>query len=832
VGRSPKHGSGRYRRVRRVVALTAAGGLLAGGSAAVDQAAAADNVVRADKSVARSCFGSLLSKGSAGVDRREVTSTVDGLVQARLAPGPGAAGDWDLAVFDQATGKVVAASAALRSFELAESFVTKGQRLVVQACHYAGSARSATLGVDFLALTPQGTPTGTAQMVRVNTPAKADKDKLLASGLDVTEKGDATGVDVVVADDEDRKTLAATGLSSTVVEGDLAAKSIANAKADVAYAAKTPASVLPSGRTTYRHLYEYEFEMKELARKNPGLIKAFTLPNRTLEGRDVVGVELATDVANIADGKPVNFLMGVHHAREWPAGEHAMEWIYELANGSKNNNDIRTLVGKTRNIIVPIVNPDGFSISREAEPRGDFSRFDYEMKRKNCNAGDSPPAFATGVCKANPGGRQRGTDVNRNYAGFWGGNGASSTWSNDTFRGSAPFSEPESQNIRSVVSSRQITNLITLHTFANLVLRVPGVADVRPPLDEPAYKALGDKMASRNGYTSEPSWALYDTTGSTEDWSYWATGGWGFTFEIGDIEFHPPYEVGVVAEYAGLAPAAGAGKGGNRQGFLDMLGNAADPAAHSTLIGSAPKGYELKLHKTFQTPTSPVVQPDGSVKPPIYVTDTLDSKLSTTGGRFAWSVNPSTRPYVAGRYGRDPQGPAQQPAPLLNPAGVPAINTNYPADNVNVESATFHVDGMPRVDNGKLTVAMDWASDVTDWDLYVYDSAGNLVSQSASGGTTSERATLFDPPAGDYTAVFVNYAQADPAATDDWTGHVEFSSPIPPTYGPKEAYTLTCTSPRGQVVGLADVYADRGQTVDVGEVCTRSARAAKERGTR
>jgi hypothetical protein len=813
-------------------------GLLVGGSTAATTANAQDNVVRAEKSVARSCFSSLLPKGTGGTDRREVTATVDGLVQARLTSVSGLEGDWDVAVFDKVTGEVVAASSALRSHELAESFVRKDQRLVVQACRYAGPARTALLGVDFLALSPQGTPTATAapsqraELVRVNTLAKKDKDRLLQLGLDVTEKADATGVEVVLAGDEDRKTLAASGLTSTVVTPDLSAKSVANAKVDREYAAKTSGSALPSGRTTYRHLYEYDFEMKELARKNPELIKVFTMPNPSWEGRDVVGVEIATNAGDIADGKPVNFLMGVHHAREWPAGEHAMEWIYELANGYHGNAEIRGRVGKTRNIVVPIINPDGFSISREAEPKGDFTRFDYEMKRKNCNPADSPPQYATGVCTASPGGRVRGTDPNRNYAGFWGGAGASSTWSSDTFRGSAPFSEPETQNVRTIVSSRQITNLTTLHTFSGLVLRVPGVADVRPPLEEPAYAALGAKMASRNGYTNEPSWALYDTTGSTEDWSYWATGGWGFTFEIGTQDFHPPFETGVVAEYAGLAPALGAGKGGNRQAFIDMLANTADPATHSTLIGSAPKGYELKLHKTFQTPTSPVLQPDGSVKPPIYVTDKLDSKLSTTGGRFEWSVNPSTRPYVAGRYGRDPQGPAQASFPLANPAGVPAENTNFPSDPT-AESVPFHVDGLPKADNGKLTVSMDWTSHNTDWDLFVFDSTGNMVASSANGGTTSEHAVMFDPPAGDYLAVFVNYAQADPTRTDDWTaGRVEFSSPLPATYGPKEAYTLTCTSPRGNIVGLNDVYADRGQTVDVGEVCTRSAQATKERNRR
>ncbi|HEV2780860.1 MAG TPA: M14 family zinc carboxypeptidase [Actinophytocola sp.] len=825
--------------LRTAAALGLTGAVVVG--LASSTATAVDNTLRSDRAVPRSCTARLLPAGTPGVDQREFTSTVDGLIQARLRPQAGQEGDWDLAVFDKATGGIVAGSAALRSRELAESFVAKDQQLVVQGCRYAGPGRAVTLGVDFLALKPDGTPSGAAaatapqraEMVRVETPTRQDKARLQVLGLDLTEKADATSVHVVLANDADRKTLADSGLRFQVVDGDLSATARTNAERDRRYAAERAASALPSGRTSYRHLYEYDFELKELARRNPNLVKAFTLPLPSIEGRDVVGVEIATDVNNVNDGKAVNFTMGVHHAREWPASEHAIEWAYELVNGFRSDPQIRDLVSKTRNIVVPIVNVDGFSISREAQPRGDFTRFDYEMKRKNCQVNDSPPAFRTGVCMANPAGRVRGTDPNRNYAGFWGGPGASPNWSSDTFRGGAPFSEPETQNVRQIVSTRQVTNLITLHTFSNLVLRPPGAHDAARPLDEPAYRALGDKMASRNGYISQHGFQLYDTHGTTEDWSYWATGGWGFTFEVGPNEFHPAYETGVVAEYLGLAPAAGAGKGGNRQAFLDMLADTANPASHSTIIGSAPRGYQLQLRKTFQTPTVPVLQPDGTTGPPIFVTDTLTSDLTASGGRFAWSVNPSTRPFVAGQYGRVPQAPAQGPIEgLANPAGVPAENTNYPLDPT-AERIPFHVDGMPNVDNGKMTVSVNWTSDATDWDLYILGPDGRQVSSSAQGGTNFETAALFDPPPGDYTAVLVNFDQADPANVDDWSNlRVEFASPTPPVYGPKEAYTLTCSNRQGRLVGLADVFVDRGQTVDVGDVCTRSAREAKLRSQR
>ena len=62
-------------------------------------------------------------------------------------------------------------------------------------------------------------------------------------------------------------------------------------------------------------------------------------------------------------------------------------------------------------------------------------------------------------------------------------------------------------------------------------------------------------MASKNGYASQPSYMLYDTTGGTEDWTYYSTGGLGFTFEIGPTNFHPPYAQ-TIAEYEGTSTAA------------------------------------------------------------------------------------------------------------------------------------------------------------------------------------------------------------------------------------------------------------------------------------
>ena len=75
-------------------------------------------------------------------------------------------------------------------------------------------------------------------------------------------------------------------------------------------------------------------------------------------------------------------------------------------------------------------------------------------------------------------------------------------------------------------------------------------------------------MAGHNGYSNIPGYGLYDTTGATEDWTFWAAGSLGYTFEIGDVDFHPPYEVGVVDEYLGLGAGRGRRQGRQPRGVL------------------------------------------------------------------------------------------------------------------------------------------------------------------------------------------------------------------------------------------------------------------------
>lgn len=779
------------------------------------------DVLSASKAKPRQCHARQASRRS--TDGFEVTAAVTGLVRVRLDPvnRKARSTDWDVAVFDKADQRVVAASAGPRSYELADGFVKAGDRLWVQGCRYAGRSTRVDVSVDFFA-TPPPSATGVAQLVSVATPDRADKTRLLGLGLDVTESGDARRVDVVLRDAVDEATLRRAGLSWTVRIKNLQQHLERVRRADRAYARSTAESALPSGRTTYRRLADYDYELKELARRNPGLVKPLILSERSSEGRDISGVEITRQPRRVDDGKPVFANLGVHHAREWPSGEHVMELAIDLVQGYGRDARTTALVRKTRTIAVPIVNPDGFSVSREATPLGDFSQFDYENKRKNCDpAGTDDPLLATGPCPVNPAGVDRGTDLNRNYGAFWGGDGASPLWSDSTYRGPAPFSEPETRAVRDLVSERQVTNLISNHTYGNLVLRPPGVLGTGQPVDAPLLASLGREMTSRNRYANFLGFQLYDTSGTTDDWSYWVTGGLGYTFEIGPGDFHPDFASGVVAEYLGLEPAAGAGRGGNREAYLAMLGSTARAADHATLTGRAPEGWTLRVRKQFQTPTSPVQQLDGSTAPAQLVGDTLDTTFEAPGGRFSWAVNPSTRPYVAGRYGRTPVAPPQPTVTLTNPAGEPAENVGDPFTGPNEES-TFTVAGPPDADNGTATVRVTWTDPANDWDVFILDDQGSLVAQAATYGENFEEATLIDPLPGTYRVVTVNYDQADDDAPfDDWSGSVAFTAPKPAVEGVRESWTLTCERPSGSIAASRQVVVDRGETVDLGSVCRR-----------
>ena len=182
---------------------------------------------------------------------------------------------------------------------------------------------------------------------------------------------------------------------------DLVRREAENNEINTAYAAATTRSPLPSGRDAYRTLADYNADMSTLATRYPSLVRRFALNHRSLDGRPVYGLEIARDVRGRKDGRPTFAIMALHHAREWPSGENTMEFAFDLVRNYGSNTRITRLLNRARVVVVPVVNVDGFHLSRTDGALIDLRDLDggdtgsilatpgNAYKRKNCRVVDA-----------------------------------------------------------------------------------------------------------------------------------------------------------------------------------------------------------------------------------------------------------------------------------------------------------------------------------------------------------------------------------------------------------------------------------------------------------
>ena len=646
------------------------------------------------------------------------------------------------------------------------------------------------------------------------------RNRVASSGLDVTEHAGRDYVEVVLHSGSDLEVLESLGLPFEVRIPDLLERGAEIRRLNAEFAAANATTKLPSGRNQYRVLEDYVTEMQELAKAHD-FVDLVELPEKSIEGKTVYGIEIATGIDALegaTDERPTFVLMGLHHAREWPSGEHTMEFAHDLVEGHlAGDARISRLVREARTVLIPVVNPDGFEksvndglvadlrIVNEYDPTGVISLAtpNNAYKRKNCRLHQSMATPLPLYCDAakSPVGYGIGVDLNRNYGAFHGGPGTDTNPASPVFHGGHGFSEPETRNVQQLVASRHVTMLISNHTFSNLILRPNGVnpqtigpdgLPVGDAPDEDAMKELGAAMAAQNGYANIHGWELYDTTGTTEDYSYNATGGYGYTFEIGPNEFHPPFPE-VVDEYLGAGEYAGKG---NREAYLIALEAALDPKTHSIVAGDATPGATLKLRRTGAMPTW-----SGSF------TDVVETELTVpASGRFEWHTNPSTRPIVMGkRYAKLADAPKRT---FTKDGTVPA-----PGESVDVQ-------WKPSVDASIVNVALDWQlPDDLDLEVYkVVDGKEQQVTTSGNLPGEKESVTLTDVKAQTpYIFRVINYASVP---EQPFTLTFEyFDAQTVKTDGLIEAWTLSCEID-GEVVEKVPVIVDRGQRalVDL-EVC-------------
>lgn len=619
----------------------------------------------ADATTPRACQDIAVDTPAAGVARHAWDAAGDQALTVRAAAAPGS--DWDLVVLDRETGRELGGSASAGPRERVTVLLDRGRSVVVQACRRDGDDATLDVELSSEAIPPQlRADRGTPQLVEVAIPAgERDLHRLEALGLDVTHHAHGGVVDVVTTGTADRRTLTEAGFEFAVEDPDLPATVRRAARADARRAGDPRAQrAIPSGRTTYRTLADYGTDLKALVDAHPGLVRRVDL-GASLEGREIEGVEIAEGVGAPTDGRPTLLITGLTHAREWPGGELAIEFATDLARSFGSDARVTALLRRVRVLVVPIANPDGFAVSRQAgaamaagddrnpvltiaEAANDAGAY----KRKNCRA-QTPETQSTACALRAP----FGVDLNRAYSAYWGGDGSSSDATTQQYRGTAPMTEPEAQAIQRLQRSRQVMVYLSNHTYTEegRILRQPGfaipndeVGDTTP--DEPAMAALGDRMATATAGISELGYAtLGNITGPADDYLYYAQGTYGYTPELAGSNFHTSYANAVVREYdgAGIARNGTTAQGGWRSAYLAAGEAAASEADHVVLRGTAPADATLRLRKDFSLPRSTDQDGDGTADVPLVLEDEfVDTTLQARAdGTFEWHVNPSKRPY-------------------------------------------------------------------------------------------------------------------------------------------------------------------------------------------
>ncbi len=341
------------------------------------------------------------------------------------------------------------------------------------------------LGFNSALPTDRGNST-TVMQARLYFADKSQMLEVLRLGLDIVERKYGEYV-AFITDQEEVDKLKASGYRIEIQIPDLKAF----------YRARIGKVTDMGGYHTYAETVE---ELDSLHVHFPSITTAKINLGNSLEGRPIWAMKIS-DNPDVDEDEAEVLYDGLHHAREPISIELLLYFMKYLCQNYGSDSQATFLVDNRELWFVPIVNPDGYEYNLETDPLGGG------MWRKN---------------RRNNGNGTYGVDINRNYGYNWGYNdaGSSPNGAAETYRGTGPFSEPETQVMRDFVNSHNFVLALNYHSFGNDFLFPWGYDYVYTPDDE-LFRAIGDSVSSFNGYAVGTGWELlYLTNGDADDWMY------------------------------------------------------------------------------------------------------------------------------------------------------------------------------------------------------------------------------------------------------------------------------------------------------------------------
>ena len=340
-------------------------------------------------------------------------------------------------------------------------------------------------------------------LVRVHVNGYSDVEKLVSQGVDVAASlPTKNAVDVIVKNLD-----VLNGFSFEVLDADL----------------ENHVPKINFG--PYYTYAEAVAELDSLHAHYPNIISEKFSIGQSIEGRELWAIRIS-DNPEVDEDEPAVFLNAAIHAREPGGVSTVFGFIHYLVRNYGTDPLVTWLINNRELYIEPVVNPDGYTYNEVSDG------YWRKNKRDNNNNGRFDPDYD-------------GVDLNRNFGYMWGYDdyGSSPTPSSQTYRGTGPFSEPETDYMRIFADSIRPRIVINYHTYSNLVIYPWGYVN-QPTPDQSTFVAMAQRMTRVNGYEyGRPAELLYPVNGEANDWFYGDTvqkpRALSFVVEVGEAFWQP-----------------------------------------------------------------------------------------------------------------------------------------------------------------------------------------------------------------------------------------------------------------------------------------------------
>ncbi len=224
---------------------------------------------------------------------------------------------------------------------------------------------------------------------------------------------------------------------------------------------------------------------------------------KTIEGRDVYWVRISNN-PDVEQDKPRVLYTGLTHAREPASMQQMLFQMWYILENYETDPEIQYLVDNMEMYFVPNVNPDGYIYNEITNPHGGG------MHRKNRRNTSTNPSLS-------------GVDINRNFGYKWGydNTGSSGFGGAQTYRGTSPFSEPETRLQKMFAEHYNFRLALNNHTYSDLLIYPWGYENMLTP-DSLVFIEFARLLTRENNYVYGTVYETlnYFANGVSDDWFY------------------------------------------------------------------------------------------------------------------------------------------------------------------------------------------------------------------------------------------------------------------------------------------------------------------------